>query len=176
MHDGLQLDNLITRGQSDPVLIAQLLSPATVAQYLNGLGEDYKVLLGSLQRANLFDLASVPWLLSHLIRHANRSGLSRSGVIERIVTGNFAAANVPAGVRRIVNDLLGRMAWTLQTRQALRLDGGRVYEILDQVRGRREVQLEQLKTHALETKIVAAVDEDGVRFSYPGFQSYWCAQ
>jgi hypothetical protein len=159
-----------------PVLIVQLLSPTTVAQYLNGLGDDYKGLLGSLQRANLFDLAGVPWLLSHLIRHANRSNLSRSGVIERIITGNFAAANVPAGVRRILNDLLGRTAWTLQTRQALRLDGGRVYEILDQVRGRREVQLEQLKAHALDTKIVAAIDEDGVRFAYPGFQSYWCAQ
>ena len=68
------------------------------------------------------------------------------------------------------------MAWTLQTQQALRLEGGRVYEIMDQVRGRREVQLEQLKAFALETRIVAAVDEDGVRFSYPGFQSDWCAQ
>ncbi|MEO7274317.1 MAG: CHAT domain-containing protein [Vicinamibacterales bacterium] len=159
-----------------PVLIVQLLSPATVAQYLNGLGDEYKVLLGSLRRANLFDLAGVPWLLSHLIRHANRGGLSRSGVIERIIAGNVAAANVPPGVWRIVKDLFGRMAWTLQTRQALRFDAGRVYEILDQVRGRREVQLEQLKAHALETKIVAAIDEDGIRFSYPGFQSYWCAQ
>ena len=83
------------------MLIVQLLSPTTVAKHFNGLGDGYKGLLGSLQRANLFDLAGVPWLLSHLIRHANRSGLSRSGVIERIITGNFAAANVPGGVRRM---------------------------------------------------------------------------
>jgi len=173
-------------GRPIPVLLVQLLSPASVAQYLTALSKeqpgkdqpvkDYQALLGSLQRANLFDLAGVPWLLSYLIRYSNRGGLSRSGVIERIITGNFASANVPVGARRMVQDLLGRMAWALQTRQALRLDSGRIYEVLDQVRGRREVQLEQLKTHALDTKIVTAIDEDAIRFSYPGFQSYWCAQ
>jgi hypothetical protein len=159
-----------------PVLLVQLLSPATVAQYLTQRGPAYETLLRSIQRANLFDVAGVPWLLAHLMRQPSRSGFSRSGVIARIVNGNFAAANLPVGIRRIAHELLGRIAWALQERQAVLLDGAALYETMEKVRGRREVQLEQLKELALDTKILAPSDEDGVRFSYPGFQSYWCAQ
>ena len=130
----------------------------------------------SIQAANVFDLAGVPWLLGNLIRQSNRGALSRSGVIARVVNGNLAASTLPGGIRRLVEELLGRIAWELQTRQKIQLDAPRLYEILDQVRGKREVPLDQLKAYALETKILAPSDEDGVRFSYPGFQSYWCAQ
>jgi hypothetical protein len=159
-----------------PILLVQLLSPTTVAQYLTGFGDRFQPLLTSIQAANLFDLAGVPWLLGNLIRQANRGSLSRSGVIARVVNGNLAASTLPGGIRRLVEELLGRIAWELQTRQKIQLDAPRLYEILDQVRGRREVPLDQLKAYALETKILAPSDEDGVRFSYPGFQSYWCAQ
>jgi hypothetical protein len=159
-----------------PILLVQLLSPTTVAQYLTGFGDKFQPLLTSIQAANLFDLAGVPWLLGNLIRQSNRGALSRSGVIARVVNGNLAASTLPGGIRRLVEELLGRIAWELQTRQKIQLDALRLYEILDQVRGRREVPLDQLKAYALETKILAPSDEDGVRFSYPGFQSYWCAQ
>ena len=159
-----------------PILLVQLLSPTTVAQYLTGFGDKFQPLLTSIQAANLFDLAGVPWLLGNLIRQSNRGALSRSGVIARVVNGNLAASTLSGGIRRLVEELLGRIAWELQTRQKVQLDAFRLYEILDQVRGRREVPLDQLKGYALETKILAPSDDDGVRFSYPGFQSYWCAQ
>jgi hypothetical protein len=159
-----------------PIMLVQLLSPATVAQYLTGFGDKFQPLLTSIQAANLFDLAGVPWLLANLIRQSNRGMLSRSGVIARVVDGNLAASTLPGGIRRLVEELLGRIAWELYTRQKIQLDAPRLYEICDQVRGRREVPLDQLKAFALETKILAPSDEDGVRFSYPGFQSYWCAQ
>jgi len=159
-----------------PIFLVQLLSPTTVAQYLTGFGDNFKPLLTAIQAANLFDLAGVPWLLGNLIRQSNRGALSRSGVIARVVNGNLAASPLTGGMRRLVEELLGRIAWELQTRQKVQLDAPRLYEILDQVRGRREAPLDQLKANALETKILAPGDEDGVRFSYPGFQSYWCAQ
>jgi CHAT domain-containing protein len=159
-----------------PTFLVQLLSPTTVAQYLTGFGDRFQPLLTSIQAANLFDLAGVPWLLANLIRQSNRGALSRSGVIARVVNGNLAASTLTGGIRRLVEELLGRIAWELQTRQKIQLDAPRLYEILDQVRGRREVPLDQLKAYALETKILAPSDDDGVRFSYPGFQSYWCAQ
>ena len=159
-----------------PIFLVQLLSPTTVAQYLTGFGDKFQPLLTSIQAANLFDLAGVPWLLGNLIRQSNRGPLSRSGVIARVVNSNLAASALTGGIRRLVEELLGRIAWELQTRQKIQLDALRLYEILDQVRGRREVPLDQLKASALETKILAPSDEDGVRFSYPGFQSYWCAQ
>ncbi|MBA2355477.1 MAG: HEAT repeat domain-containing protein, partial [Acidobacteria bacterium] len=159
-----------------PVLLVQLLSPATVAQYLTSLEQDHSALLRSIQDANLFDLAGVPWLLAHLLRQSPRGTLSRSGVIARVVDGNLAGANLSGMSRRLVGDLLGRIAWTLQQRQSTRLDGQRLYELLDQVRGRRELPLEDFKTQALATRVLAPSHEDGVRFSYPGFQSYWCAR
>ncbi len=57
-----------------PILLVQLLSPTTVAQYLNGFGDRFQPLLTSIQAANLFDLAGVPWLLANLIRQSNRGG------------------------------------------------------------------------------------------------------
>ena len=164
------------QGGEVPVLLVQLLSASAVAQYLSGRGEKYQPLLAAIQRANLFDLGGVPWLLAHLMRQPQRSGLSRSGVIQRVVNGNLAAANLPPGIRRMIHELLGNIAWTLQTRQAVHLDGMHLYEHMERVRGRREVSLEQLKSHALDTKILTPSDEDGVRFSYPGFQAHWCAQ
>ena len=103
-----------------------------------------------------------------MIRQSNRGSLSRSGVIARVVNGNLAASTLPGGIRRLVEELLGRIAWELQTRQKIQLDAPRLTEILDQVRGRREVPLDQLKAYALETKILAPSDEDGVRFRTPG--------
>jgi hypothetical protein len=157
-----------------PILIVQLLSPGALGQYLTTL--DCKPLLSAIRRANLFDLAGTPWLLAHLLRQPHRCDLSRSGVIQRVVNANLASAGPPAGVRRILHDLLGRVAWHLQTRQSVHLESAKLYELLDQVRGRREISLEQLKAHALETKLLSPCEEDGVRFSYPGFQSHWCAQ
>ena len=168
-----------------PVMVVQLMSPATVTQYLTGLAAaagdtprqgQLKDLLAAIQRANLYDVASVPWLLSYLIRHAARGLPSRSMMIGRIVEENFAQADLPAGVRRLIDDLFGRLAWHLQSHQTLRIDGGHLYEMLDQVRGRREWQLEDLKAAALKTRILAPSDEDGARFCYPGFQSYYCAR
>ena len=173
---GAATDTLAGGTREDvPVLLVQLLSPATVAQYLTSLGDDRSELLRAIQDANLFDLAGVPWLLAHLLRQPSRGPICRSGVISRVVEGNLAAANLSGISRRLVSDLLGRVAWTLQQRLSTRLDGQRLYELLDQVRGRRELPLEQLKAQALATQLIAPSHEDGVRFSYPGFQSYWCA-
>ena len=162
-----------------PVMVVQLLSPATVTQHLSALAAaaadtprqgQLKDLLAAIQHANLFDVASVPWLLSYLIRHAARGLPSRSMMIGRIVEENFAQADLPAGVRRLIHELFGRLAWHLQSHQTLRVDGGHLYEMLDQVRGRREWQLEDLKAGAFKTGILAPSDEDGARFCYPGFQ------
>lgn len=176
------LTGALASGSSDsegqtPIFLVQLLSPANIAQYVNSLpGDSGRALLQAIEHSNLFDLAGVPWLLSSLIRQSNRSILSRSGVIARISNGNFAAVNLPPGGRRIVQDLLGRIAWTLQTHQIQRLAGSGLYEVLDEVRGRREIPLEQLRAAALETKMVCPSEDDGIRFAYPGFQSFWCAQ
>ena len=54
--------------------------------------------------------------------------------------------------------------------------GNLLYDVLDEVRGKREISLDSVRALALETKIVGPSEDDGLRFAYPGFQSYWCAQ
>lgn len=164
-------------GGMPPILLVQLLSPASVSQYLTALpGSAGKNLLAAIERSNLFDLACVPWLLSCLIRQSNRANLSRSGVIARIVAGNMAVVDWAPGIRRMVSDALGRFGWIMQTGQLQRLTGNRLYEVLGDVRGRREEPLDHLRDKAFETRLVCLCDEDSLRFAYPGFQSFWCAQ
>ena len=159
-----------------PSCIVQLLSPATVAQYLNGLGDDYKGLLASLQRANLFDLAGVPWLLSHLIRYSNRGGLSRSGRHRahhhRQLRGGQRASRRPPHRPRSARphgvDAADAAGASSRRRARLRAPRSGARPARGAARAAQD--------HALDTKIVAAIDEDAIRFSYPGFQSYWCAQ
>ncbi len=171
---------LALRAEKKPaaaIFLVQLMTPASVGQFLHGLPSGTGApLLHVIEHSNLFDLATVPWLLSILIRQPSRSIGSRSQVIERVVNSNFASVPWTLGARRIVQDLLGNIAWTLQTLKLQRLTGSQLYELLDETRGRREVPLEQLRNAALETRMLAPTDEDGVRFAYPGFQSFWCAK
>ncbi|HTF67380.1 MAG TPA: hypothetical protein VK638_32340, partial [Edaphobacter sp.] len=159
------------------ILLVQLLTSATVAQHLNGLPDGRGVtLLKAIQQSNLFDFASVPWLLGSLLRQPNRPVLSRSGVIERAVNSNLASTNWNAGLRAMIQEVFGQVAWTLQLQKDTRLDSNELYELLSHVRGKREIPLEQLRSAAMEANVLCPSQHDGVRFTYPGFQSFWCAK
>jgi hypothetical protein len=164
-------------GSPPAILLVQLMSEANVEQYLQSLPKETGArLLDSIRSNNLYDLASVPWLLSCLLKQTLRAVLSRSAVIARVVAANLMSVDWPAGVRRMVSDALGRIAWTMQTDQSDWISGNRLYEILDAVRDRREIPLDSLRDAALQTSLLCPYDDDSVRFAYPGFQSYWCAQ
>src|SRR5262249_35758410 len=92
-----------------PVLLVQLLSMPGIGKDLAGLPKGQGV-LESVERSNLYDVASVPWLLSYLIRQSNSRPLSRSKVISRIVADSFASVDFPKGGRRMVSEALSRVA------------------------------------------------------------------
>jgi hypothetical protein len=158
-----------------PVLLVQLLSQNALVQYLEGMGETGKRLL-SLADCSLYDIAKVPWLLSHLLRQSQKPLSSRSGVMARIVDGNMAGVAWPPGVRRTIATALGRIAWTMQKQQSQRLSGRKVFEIINEVRVPRDISLDELQRWALQTQQVCLFNDDSLRFAYPGFQSYWCAR
>ena len=162
------------------LLLVQLLTPSSLGQYLEQLPEGKGIELhAAIRNLNLFDIASVPWLLSSLLTQANRTRpgkMSRSGVIGRVVESNFASVSWPAGTRQLVPEFLAELAWTLQKERVSKLSGSRLYRLLGEVRGAHDISMEQLRTTALQTRIVCPSDDDGVRFAYPGLQSYWCAQ
>lgn len=173
LRDALERDALI-------VLLVQLLTPSSLGQYLRdmpgGKGDD---LHSAIRGLNLFDIASVPWLLSSIMTQANRiepAAMSRSGVIGRVVESNLSTVSWPQGTRQLVPEFLAKLAWTLQKQRESKLSGSRLYRLLAEVRGAHDISMEQLRTTALQTRIVCPSQEDGVRFAYPGLQSYWCAK
>jgi hypothetical protein len=175
------VDVLCSRnGQAPEILLVQVMSPAAVAQYLQdpkNLPADVGArLLDSIRSNNMFDFAGVPWLLTCLMRQAGRKVLSRTSIVSRIVDNNLLNVGGGPGAVRMVSDALGRIAWTMQTTQSPWISGGQLYEILGEVRGQREISLNELRQAALGTSLVCQCDEDSLRFAYPGFQSYWCAQ
>jgi len=161
------------------VLLLQLLSRSSLGQYLDHLpGGKGKELHATIRALNLFDIASVPWLLSSLMGQSGRTKqerISRSGTIKRIVESNFAGATWPPGTRQLVPEFLARLAWTLQTQRSETLSGRSLYRLLADVRGDHEIPIEQIRSTAIQTQVVCPTSGDGIRFAYPGLQSYWCA-
>ena len=109
-----------------PIMLVQLLSPTTVAQYSPDSATSFSRSSRRF-RPRTCSISRVSRGCSrNLIRQSNRGMLSRSGVIARVVNGNLAASTLPGGIRRLVEELLGR-TWELQTRQKIQLDAPRLY-------------------------------------------------
>jgi HEAT repeat protein len=161
------------------VLSVQLMTLCAVIEYLDKLPPpEGELLKGSVQHRGLFDIARVPWLLSKLLAHA-RAGTpirSRSSVIERINRDNMAGVDWPPGMYLRGEEALRRAAWCLQTERKEHLEGDQVYELLVNVRGPRDMPLDSFRRWLTDSHIVCSSCEDGIRFAYPGFQSFWCAK
>ncbi len=160
-------------------LLIQLMTPDRVTAYLEQVEEEpVRQLVQKLRQTALFDLAAVPWLLASLIEDA-RNGIridSRAGVLERFVRNGLAKTGAFAGVRGRAEDALGRLAWRMQYTRSIRLDGAEVFSILNEVRGNREFSLEEFLNEILKSDLLVRSGEEGVRFAYPGLQSYYCAR
>ena len=56
------------------------------------------------------------------------------------------------------------------------LAGTDVFELLMRMRGNRDYSLVDFRSQLINPcRIMAPGDEDGLRFAYPGFRSYFCA-
>lgn len=160
-------------------LLIQLMTPDRVIAYLEQSGEaPVRELVPKLKFTALFDLAAVPWLLARLMEDA-RNGIkidSRAGVLERFVRTGLAKTGSFAGVRERAEEALGCLAWRMQSTRAIRLDGVEVFSILAGVRRNREFSLEEFLAEILKSDLLVRSGAEGVRFAYPGLQSYYCAR
>jgi HEAT repeat protein len=159
--------------------VIQAMTPDRVSSYLESLDPSISgALVPQLRATALFDLASVPWLLSRLIEHA-RQGVriqSRAGVLQRFVREGLGHLGGPAGVRSCAEEALSQMAWRMQRDRQQGLTGAEAYVILDEARGKREFSLEEFLHEILQTRLLVRSGVEGVRFAYPGLQSYYCAK
>jgi hypothetical protein len=164
-------------------LIIQPMSVERVSTYLRSLpSEDRPRQLGSrlLERLSegLWDLAEVPWLLREMLDQADRGvlGNTRADILRRVVDGRIAQITGPVGMRARVEDVLTRLAWELYSGRMTSLPGTDLFNLLMSLRGNRDYSLVDFRTQLINPcRMMAAGDEDGLRFAYPGFRSYCCA-
>lgn len=160
-------------------LLIQLMTPDRVTAYLEKSEEEpVRQLVPKLRQTALFDLATVPWLLARLMSDA-RNGIridSRARVLDRFVRTGLTKMGAFAGARERAEDALGRLAWQMQASRTIRLEGSEVYSILAAVRRNREFSLEDFLADILKSDLLVRSGAEGVRFAYPGLQSYYCAR
>jgi hypothetical protein len=157
-------------------LILQTMAIDRVSAYLK---RRCPPLENELRKGQLFDLASVPWLLGRLIENSRQGTriISRAEVLERFVREGLARLEGSAGMRSRAEQVLGRMAWRMQSNRQSNLTGAEVYAILADVRGNRDFQLQQFLEEILKNSgLLVWSGMEGVRFAYPGLQWHYCAK
>ncbi len=163
-------------------LIIQPMSVERVTTYLKDFAATPqgslpgKILLDRL--AGVWDLAEVPWLLSEMIDQADRGvlGNTRAKILQRVADERIAQVTGPVGLRARVEDVLCKLAWDMYAGRMTSLAGTDVFELLMRMRGNRDYSLVDFRSQLINPcRIMAPGDEDGLRFAYPGFRSYFCA-
>jgi hypothetical protein len=154
-----------------------------VRRYLRSLPEDAgdfaKILLNTLEDNGLFDLAEVPWLLSEMLDQARRGVLdhTRAQILKRIVDGRIARFPGSAGMRFLAEEVVSRLGWELMNGRARTMPAPELFSLLAEVRGNRDYSLASFRAGLIDAcSLLAPSGEDGVRFAYPGFRTYCCAE
>jgi CHAT domain len=176
-------DSTFDRGAPYPrsaaVLVLKPMAPGRVSEYLKSLGIEGERLERDLQSTRLFDLAGVPWLLGRLIDNAKQNTRieSRSDIFERVVREGLARLEGSAGVRNRAEQVLGRIAWRMQSAYQTNLTDAEVYAIMAEVRGNRDFQLQQFLEEILKKSgLLVWSGAEGVSFAYAWLQRYYCAK
>lgn len=160
-------------------LVIQPMNIDRVIEFLENQEEEpVRGMVSRLRESALFDLASVPWLLSSLMEDAleGAPANSRTVVLERFVREGLSRIGGPAGMRTRAGTALTGIAWRLQCDRRVHLDGPDVYAILAEARGNREFALEDFLREIQRSRLLVPNGAEGVRFAYSGLQSYFCAQ
>lgn len=161
-------------------LIIEPMSVERVTHYLKSLPTTAgnRILLSRLSDG-LWDLAEVPWLLSEMLDQAERGvlGKTRAAILKRVADDRIAMMAGPTGMRARVEDVLYRLAWEMYHSRKTNLVGTDVFELLVKLRGNRDYSLVEFRSQLIQqSRMMAPGGEDGLRFAYPGFRSYSCAQ
>lgn len=162
------------------VLVVQPLSPRAIERFLQDPKNEPvgPRLYDALGRKQLFDLASIPWLLVGMLEQS-RQGIypqSRAVVLDNLVEDAIAEIPTERGMRSRARPTLYALGWALQSGRKQVLGAKETFEIMDTVRGNREYSLEDLVDALVNADLMVRVGEDSVRFTYPAYQAYCAAR
>ncbi|MFP4396280.1 MAG: NACHT domain-containing protein, partial [Anaerolineales bacterium] len=161
------------------VLIIQPLTQRKIKAYLtrdsqNAIGQ---ALYAALKRAQLFDLAAMPWLLMRMLGQAQRGEFPQSHVqvLRYLVDDAIADIATDRGMRTRAAQTLHALAWRMQSTHRERLPIDEAFEIMAEVRGNRGYNLETLYQELLTHDLLDTSGDEGVSFNRDNIRAYCCA-
>ncbi len=161
------------------VLIIQPLTQRKIKAYLthnsqNAIGQ---ALYAALKRAQLFDLAAMPWLLMRMLSQAQHGEFPQSHVqvLRYLVDDAIADIATDRGMRTRAAQTLHALAWRMQSTHREQLPIDEAFEIMAEVRGNRGYNLETLYQELLTHDLLDTSGDEGVSFNRDNIRAYCCA-
>ena len=117
-------------------------------------------------------------MLVQLIRQAldDEFPESRIGVLQDLIEDKVSWITQLRGQQTRARDTLLELAYQMQRQNLSTLPVKNALTIIAQVRGNGEYALEEMLDSLIEQDLLAHTGEDGVRFLYPAYEAYCCAQ
>lgn len=132
----------------------------------------------TLEQTQMFDLAGMPWMFVQLIREALAGDFpeSRVGVLRNLIEEKARAITTRRGQQARALDTLYALAYRMQMTSQTNLAIKEALDVMQQVRDNREYALEEMLDNLIGQDLLARAGGDAVRFLYPSYQAYCCAQ
>jgi hypothetical protein len=131
-----------------------------------------------LERAQLFDIAGLPWALMMMLKQARQGEFptSLAQVLGNLVEAMIAEIGADPGMRMRVARTLYALAWQMQSARKSFLSTERAFQTLATVRGNRGYDLELFYQLLLKYELLESVGGEAVRFTRSFIQAYCCAR
>lgn len=131
-----------------------------------------------LEETQLFDLAGMPWMFVQLIWQALKSEFpeTRVTVLQDLIEDKVRNLPTKRGLQVRGLDTLYELAYRMQMTNEPNLPIRVALDLIASVRGNREYGLEEMLEHLIDKDLLALAGGDSVRFLYPAYQAYCCAQ
>jgi hypothetical protein len=131
-----------------------------------------------LEQTQLFDMAAMPWMLVRMIRQAQVGNLpkSRVAVLRDLLEDKVSWITQWRGQQARALETLYELAYQMQRQNLAYLPIRDALTIIARVRDNREYALEEMLDSLIAQDLLARTGGDAVRFLYPQYQAYCCAQ
>ncbi|MBS1786971.1 MAG: CHAT domain-containing protein [Acidobacteria bacterium] len=140
--------------------------------------QNLRTLRARLEETQLFDLAGMPWMFVQLIKQALNGDFpeSRVCVLRDLVEEKVCDVTQRRGQQARALETLYLLAYRMQVSGETVMPIKDSLELFSKVRDNREYQLEEMLDSLVSIDILARAGGDAVRFLYPSYQAYFCAQ
>ncbi len=162
------------------LLVMQPISRRNIQHFLTKALKDPagSALYAAIERARLFDLAAMPWLLFEMLRQTQRGNppQSRGQVLGNVVNERVIEIASDKGMRARATETLYALGWEMQTRRKSVLSVEEAFGIMTQVRGKRGYDLEELYQELIRGELLEPMGDESLCFTRAILRAYCFAR